>query len=310
MQLFITILAITNRQLLTVTSDALADYSHIIELQNDNADAYLGRAVIYGRLNQNELAINDYLQAIALNVRSGAIYSNLALEWQKTGDLAKALQNLNTAIEITPDLTACYINRASVFVNLRDYQSALKDYDHAIANLPPNADLYYSRGIAHWKLDQAGNAEQDFSRAIELSPSKKNYFIARGDARFRLQSYREAIQDYQMAIKLKPQDATGYRALAWTHATCIDPSFRDGRTAIELAKTACQHRPQDAYCLLVLATAYAEAGDFQQAMESEQESQRLAIAKNIEEFPPSKVEQFKGRQPYRDDPSQRSSNAR
>src|SRR5262249_58466050 len=79
--------------------------------------------------------------------------------------------------------------------------------------------------------------------------------------------YAEAEQAYLGAIKAQPASAPAYDALARLLATCPDDKARDGKRAVEYATTACERTGwKDPLCLDTLASAYAEAGQFEEAV--------------------------------------------
>jgi Flp pilus assembly protein TadD len=58
-----------------------------------------------------------------------------------------------------------------------------------------------------------------------------------------------------------------YNHLAWLLAACPNANFRNGAKAVEYAKKACELSGwKDASTLSTLAAAYAEAGDFDNAV--------------------------------------------
>ena len=66
-------------------------------------------------------------------------------------------------------------------------------------------------------------------------------------------------------------------SLAWTYANDPDPNLRDGRKALQLARTCVeQTQSQEPVYLDVLAAAHAEAGQFQLALELANQALRLA----------------------------------
>ena len=79
--------------------------------------------------------------------------------------------------------------------------------------------------------------------------------------------HANALGDYNEAIRLQPKYALAFQNKAWLLATCPDDTIRDGRQAVVAANKACQLRqwkePSD---LRALSAAYAEAGDFGNAV--------------------------------------------
>ena len=68
-------------------------------------------------------------------------------------------------------------------------------------------------------------------------------------------------------IRLNPSDYLGYYGEAWLRATCPKEQLRDGKKAVEYATKACELTSWNSSpCLEALAAAYAEAGDFTQAV--------------------------------------------
>jgi len=89
----------------------------------------------------------------------------------------------------------------------------------------------------------------------------------------------KAVQHYRAALEVLPDDPVALNNLAWILATSSNPEFRDGREAVRLATQAAdltQHK--EASVLGTLAAAYAQAGQFSNAVESAQAAIDLANA--------------------------------
>jgi len=48
-------------------TEAVADYTQVIQLQPDNAAAYYNRGMVYQKLDKDSLAVRDYSRALKLN---------------------------------------------------------------------------------------------------------------------------------------------------------------------------------------------------------------------------------------------------
>ncbi len=104
-------------------------------------------------------------------------------------------------------------------------------------------------------------------------------------------------QSYDLARWAKPIYLNG---LSWILATSSNDKIRNGERAVELATRACEltEWENDGF-LDTLASAYAEAGDFDSAIEYQTKALKLAEEKNTEEYR-KRLKLFRGRKPYRE----------
>ena len=97
-------------------------------------------------------------------------------------------------------------------------------------------------------------------------------------------------------------------SLAWLLSTCQDSKYRDGKIAVFYAEKACNlaERKDEHPYLATLAAAYAESGNYEKAVEIQEQ----AILR-LETGPPEQIQvyreeyflhlnQYKENKPYRD----------
>ena len=91
--------------------------------------------------------------------------------------------------------------------------------------------------------------------------------------------------------------------LAWVLATCPEDAVRDGHKAIDVAKKACElSRWKDANQLRSLAAAYAESGNFKEAVRWEETAIKLGYADREEgERARERFKLYEEGKPYREE---------
>jgi len=82
--------------------------------------------------------------------------------------------------------------------------------------------------------------------------------------------FARAIADYERALQLNPYLAAAMNSLAWDLATLPAADLRDGPRAVELAEKAVALDRRETGFLDTLAAAYAEAGRFDDAAQTQQ----------------------------------------
>lgn len=172
-----------------------------------------------------------------------------------------------------------YDNYGNDLLNKGKYAESRKYFDAAIRVEPSRWTAYYNRAVAfrmekNWKA-----AINDLNQTIRLQPA---FFTATWERAIIYQTigdYAAALNDLNVLTKVTYQTTNPYGmalALNWRaalRATCPNPSFRDGKAAVEDAKRACEmSKWKYADYIDTLASAYAEAGDFDSAVRYEQQA--------------------------------------
>ncbi len=145
-------------------------------------------------------------------------------------------------------------------------------------------------------------AIRDYDQAIRLSSDYAFAFNNRGNAYKTMGEYDRAITDYDQAIRLKPDYAGPYNIKAWLLATVRDASVRNGEEAVRLAQEAVRLSDDPNY-RDTLAAAYAEAGQFDDAVaEQERAIEMLRTARRGDEVADyqTRLDLYRYGQPYRE----------
>ena len=160
-----------------------------------------------------------------------------------------------------------------------DYNAAIAAFTQVIQQNPARPRAYFGRGFSYFKKGDDASAVTDFTQAIQLSPRMGSAYILRADAYARRGDDDKAIADFSQAIQLGQQNSHTYdniayaeNNLAWILATCPRAELRDGKKAVADAMAACDStRWQNPLAVNTLAAAYAQAGDFTNAVKWQSE---------------------------------------
>jgi serine/threonine-protein kinase len=132
--------------------------------------------------------------------------------------------------------------------------------------------------------------------AIEINPRFVEPYYSRGYAYFDKGQYDKAISDFTKVIEINPRHAGAYNNIGWIYATANDPSYRNGAKAIEYAKKAVALEKTSGWD--TLAAAYAENGDFSNAVTAEKEAVRLCTDSNKKKEFQELVEAYQSKKTY------------
>jgi hypothetical protein len=96
--------------------------------------------------------------------------------------------------------------------------------------------------------------------------------------------------------------ASDYNSVAWFLATCPEADLRDGKRAVQHATKTCEmtNWKHDDY-IDTLAAAYAEAGEFEEAVKREHEALELPDMKPKQDEGKARVLLYQSRTPFREE---------
>ena len=165
------------------------------------------------------------------------------------------------------------------------YDEAIQAFSTAIEIIPRDYQAYNYRGVARALKGNYSKALADYDKAIEIRPRYAEAYNNRGFARTQLGDLNNALKDFARALKINPFFVDAYNNMAWILATSADQQFRDGARAVKLALKAVELKP-DVVSLDTLAAAYAAAGNFDAAVDTQKRAiQKLLLTNKNSEVP-------------------------
>lgn len=193
--------------------------------------------------------------------------------------------------------------RCWAYMAANELDRALKDAEEAVRLNPNTAAWKNNRGEVHLKRKDYDKAIAEFTNLLNQDPT---YFFAlynRSEAYIRTKKFELAIKDINAALKDENRVPGLHMNLARALATAPDAKLRDGKKALETAKKAVEMlKYRDGHFLDTLAAAYAETGDFENAVLTQQQAiDDTEYMKEEGEAARQRLKLYRDKKPYRDE---------
>ena len=187
------------------------------------------------------------------------------------GEAELAIELYSKILKQDPEQSEAREKRARLYYREADFQSALVEFQKLIKSHPERSEFLQLMGLCHLSMGQTDKAREIFNRCIKQEPSNHR----------------------------------GWNSLARLLATYPDENIRNAEEAIQAGRKACELTNQQVATYLdTLAAAYAEAGNFEEAVTTQINAiDKLTTSEQFlrAEFQ-SRLQLYQNEQPYREDP--------
>lgn len=296
-------------KLIDPTGNAVGTDSSIQQL---HAWAYTRRGEIRADGGDEHAAFEDFQKALLVDGECWQALHNRGVTLARYAQHLEALADFSRVIELAPAFALARQNRGEVLCQLGRYREAIADYTKAIKRLTDSvtpseaastaveAQLLVARADAYRQLNETNAAVKDYNLALRLDDSVADAYVGRGNLFAERGLYEQAADDFQMALRADPRSAEAYRSVAWLLSTCPLADYRSAPKAVEAAQRTAQLLGEDHPPVLdILAAAYANAGDFPQAIKLQQQAIVLADDGAERENYQRRLALYRDGQPYR-----------
>jgi tetratricopeptide (TPR) repeat protein len=297
---------------------AIADFTEAIRLKPDDAGAFRLRAVVWFCKDEPDKVITDCTAAIGIDPKKSAYFLMRGHAWSEKCDFGRAIADYTEAITLDPRDYHLYYARGAAWLEKGDRTQASADYATGGRLDPEHTPPPYQlappdeKHIKQAKSDEVAAERElrkgDFDAAIEhcnycvvTNATSAQPYLIRARA-WNAKGWQDrAVADLKKFTGLDPRDASAWDLLAQILAASLDEKLRNGNGAVDAASKACEltEWKKPGY-LNTLASAYAQAGDFESAVKWQAKAIELeADAKKKEEYR-ARFKRFQERKPYRD----------
>ena len=259
--------------------EAAGCYLEALRINPSDAKVHNNLGIVLKMQSNLDDAIVHFRHALRLRPDFADVHYNLGNALQAKGRLDEAVTCFNETIRLMPDFAEAHNNLGLALKSLGRFDEAVAHFNQAVSLKPDFADAYYNLGNALQDKGRLEKAIDNFDKAVRLKP---DFAEAHGNLAATLvlqRDFNRAVIHFRRALEIKPDFLPALKGLAWILATHPDPGMRDTKRAIELAQRAVELTGRkDIMSLELLATAHAQAGQFDKAVAAEQAALDLASA--------------------------------
>jgi tetratricopeptide (TPR) repeat protein len=131
------------------------------------------------------------------------------------------------------------------------------------------------------RTGRLADAIEQFKITVQLQPGYAHARNSLATAFVAKRQWAEAIRCWRETLEINPNNVPAQSGLAWTLATNPDPALRNGAEALAISQRLFQTTgASNPIFLRVLAAAYAEVGQFPQAIETTERGIALATSQD------------------------------
>jgi len=237
---------------------AMRIYERILELDENNVEAYLGRGMFM--LNyavgprkifvyRPEDIMADVRKAIELNPKSPDAHYAMGVVYDRTGQTNKAMAEFEKTVELDEKNSKAYLYLAEKYANNGLHQKAIRAFKKATAVEQDNVEALKDFAFLTLKYNEEEgwkDANAALKRVLELRPNDAEALMNYAYTLYLGKDFKEAIKHYLLSLKIEPNSArtrynlalayeangqTGLAINEWRKVTSLDPDGRFGTTA-------------------------------------------------------------------------------
>jgi tetratricopeptide (TPR) repeat protein len=221
--------------------------------------------------------VDHYGRAIELRPWAHAVRLALGQAQMELGDLDAAEATFKQVVASRPALVEPVLSLAFIAERTGRIERAIELYEQAAKIVPDDGEIRVRLGKAYLGVSRIEQAAKHFRAAITLAPGDPWAYLGLATCQRGAGHGAEAVRTLEEGLTACPGNVSLLNLLARVLATDPNDAVRNGPRAVTLARQACEATAyQGCLSLDTLAAAYAEVGDYDQAVATAERAARIA----------------------------------
>lgn len=262
------------------------------------------KARIHAARSDNEEAMKCLDQALKLQPGNLEVLLLRAGLYDAMKQPEKALAAIARVLELKPDHDSARHFRAILLARAGKIDEIMAELKKILKDSPDDVPVQLQMAVLYVIEDKQRKAIDVYSNILAKHPKNTDALVGRASSYLTIGNHGKSIADYNKASRLGAENSGMLNNFAWVLATTPMDKLRDGKRAVELATKACELTDyKQAHIISTLAAAYAETGNFKEAVKWSKKSVELSKDgddKEIQEALAKELECFKKGEPWRE----------
>lgn len=276
---------------------------------NPDASLYRLRAAVLRSQDKLDAALDDLNKSLELKSDDAVALMSRAEIYLLQQKTKEAGEDLDKAMELNPGSVQGILLRSYVAAEEKRLPDAINDMQMLVRSFPDNA-AWAMQLATYYQIDnRPRRAIEVVTAVLAREPGNWRALRIRADNRLTVGEHKEAVADYEAALKTdidSPDSKAGIlNNLAWVLATSPEEKLRNGKRALKLALQAAElTENKQAHILSTVAAAYAEGGDFDNAVKWSQDAVDLGKDDDQQDQLDQlkqELESYKNKKPWREE---------
>jgi len=283
--------------------EAMSHFRESLRINPKDDWGYYNLGLAHAIKENHTQAVEAFSNAIKIAPHRPIFHYHLGLSLLALNQNQQAVAAFNQALKITPNDIAVRVSLGNAYVALKKIDLAAEQYQKVLDLRPDQPEAVNNLQYVSTVKDNAFKKIRLYTTTLEVNPKNPDAHYQIALACEEIGRYEQALNHYRQALEYKPRWPEAMAKQAFLLATSSDPKTRQTKQALDLARQACDlSLNPSAEMLDILAVAYAESGDFGQAVQIEQKALDKALSEGKNELVSEikkRLELFKANQPYR-----------
>lgn len=235
-------------------------YKSILKDYPDNKEVLIKLGTCYVRGNQDEKALEPFLQVLRMENTNFEALTNLGGIYRRLGKYEESVKFLEAALKLGINTEEVNYNLGHTYKLMGYYDAAAESFYSVIEENPNDVLAYNHLGSIQAARGEYKKALQTYWRALQIDPNHPILHFNSAQSFAALEKYDDAIASYENALRTKPgwsEAIEGYSALLIKQGNY--------QKAEEILKSSIQDMPKNVKYRNLMGSLYFKKNMLEQA---------------------------------------------